>query len=107
MRKKDRQIRLEAKKKFMEEKEIDKENIEIIETDKKYIESEKDFVVLDKTGRTKTYACMKTFVDVTTKPANKRKYNSFDDAGPSRVTSEALRLRSKKLGDTSKRLQSL
>ena len=74
----------------MEAKETDEENIEIIETDTNILKVRKTKVVLDKTWRKKTDACMKTFLDVTNKPANKRKSNSFEDAGPSKVTSEAL-----------------
>jgi len=105
-RKQARQVRLEVKKKLIQEKETNKENLEIVETDGNIVKVRKTKIIVDKTGKKREQASMKTFVDVTTKAPNKRKANTLPDAAPPKVTPEALRLRAKKMADASKVLGS-
>ena len=61
--------------------------MEIIETDRNILKVRKTIVMIDKTGIRKALACMKTFVDVTTKPSNKIKAHTFVNTEPSKVKS--------------------
>ena len=105
-KKKDRQVRYEVKKRLIEHADVNKENMEIIETDRNILKVRKTKVIVEKSGKKRTQTVMKMLVDVTTKTPNKRKSNTPINAGPSKVTPEALRIRSKKLVDTAKSLSS-
>ena len=104
---KERQVRFEVKKRLIHEKEINKENMEIVETDGNILTVRKTKVIVEEnTGRKRTQTTMKTFVDVTTKNPRKRKSNIETDRDCSKLTPEALRMRSQKLAETAKALTS-
>ena len=58
--KKDRQVRFEVKKRLLERAELNKENMEIIETDGNIVKVKKTKIILEKTGKKRTQSAIKT-----------------------------------------------